>query len=115
MDEVLKNYKSGKLSTEELKKKIKEVQSLELVRKPLSIGQKGLWMLDKTSPGSTAYNLPICLRVHKRLNSQLLQQAFHYVTKQYPILKTVIEEQDGIPYQVLCTSWKLDFQVIKKA
>ena len=66
---------------------------------PLSEGQKGLWVLQKLSPEMSAYNVPIALRFRQALSVDNLKQACEFLLNQYPILKTLIEEQDGIPFQ----------------
>jgi amino acid adenylation domain-containing protein len=97
--ELLDKYKEGELSTSELRQKIQELTPQLLVKKPLSEGQKGLWMLGKVAPGMSAYNLPICFRIRKRLDAKLFRQALEYMLERHPILKTVIEEKNGIPFQ----------------
>ncbi|MDQ0497108.1 non-ribosomal peptide synthetase, partial [Paenibacillus brasilensis] len=68
-------------------------------RNPLSEVQKGLWLLHKISPEMNAYNVPICLRFNTKIEIESVQQAFYIVLEQHPILKSVIEEENGNPYQ----------------
>ncbi|NEW09011.1 amino acid adenylation domain-containing protein [Paenibacillus sp. SYP-B3998] len=107
--DILINYKEGELSTTELLKKLHELKYQSFNRKPLSEGQKGLWVLEKVSPGMSAYNLPICFRIRERIDVDLFKQALHYIVEQNPILKTVIEEENGIPYQIIQQSQALYF------
>ena len=71
---------------------------------PLSEGQKGLWLLQQLSPEMSAYNVPIALRFRQVLSVDKLKQACEFLLNQHPILKTLIEEQDGIPIQ------RIDYQ-----
>ncbi|GER89935.1 hypothetical protein KDW_40970 [Dictyobacter vulcani] len=66
---------------------------------PLSEVQKGLWTLQKMSPEMSGYHLPLCLRFSSQLDIAKIQQAFHHVLEQHPILTSVIEEEKGIPYR----------------
>jgi len=107
--EILDAYKLGKLSLTGVREKLLSLEK-QLFKSPLSEGQKGLWMLQKTSPDMSAYNIPLCFRIRKKLNVEMLQQACRFVQKQYPILKSVIREEKGIPYQIVQSSQPLFFQ-----
>jgi len=107
--EILDAYKLGKLSLTDVREKLMALEK-QLFRGPLSEGQKGLWMLQKTSPDMSAYNVPLCFRIRENLNIEMLQQACQFVQKQYPILKSVIREEKGIPYQIIQSSQPLFFQ-----
>ena len=76
----------------------------------LSEGQKGLWMLQKTSPNMSAYNVPICFRVGRELELAKFQQACHFLLEQYPILNTIIGEEKGVPYQIIQPGQPLFFE-----
>lgn len=104
---LINQYKEGDLSTEELKKQLHQVYISQKQKSELSSGQKGLWMLHKLNPDSTAYHLPICFTVHKKMDVQILRRAFSYLVEQYPIVKVIMEEDNGVPYQVISSDWKL--------
>ncbi|MBU9710067.1 amino acid adenylation domain-containing protein, partial [Paenibacillus sp. AK121] len=82
-----------------------------LQRNPLSEVQKGLWLLHKMSPEINAYNVPICLRFNTKVEIENVKQAFHTVLEQYPILNSVIEEENGTPYQMLNPAQPFNMQV----
>ncbi|KTS80479.1 peptide synthetase, partial [Paenibacillus jamilae] len=82
-----------------------------LQRNPLSEVQKGLWLLHKMSPEINAYNVPICLRFNTKVEIENVKQAFHTVLEQYPILNSVIEEENGTPYQKLEPAQPFNMQV----
>ncbi|MEB7885634.1 non-ribosomal peptide synthetase [Serratia fonticola] len=65
---------------------------------PLSEGQKGLWVVHTHAPQNSAYNCPACLRVKGRVDPLLLQKALDLLVRQYPILASVIVEDEGVPY-----------------
>lgn len=107
--EILNAYKSGQLSMAEVEERLHEMK-VKSFRSPLSEGQKGLWMLQKMSPQMSAYNIPLCFRVHNQLDSEKLQEAMQCVARQFPILTTVIEDENGIPYQTMQPSQPLLLQ-----
>ena len=43
---------------------------------PTSFAQQRLWIMDQLEPGNAAYNLPIALRLHGRLDPGLLARVF---------------------------------------
>ncbi|AJQ25409.1 non-ribosomal peptide synthetase [Pelosinus fermentans] len=107
--EILDAYKSGELSMADLREKLMALEK-QSVKGTLSEGQKGLWMLQKTSPDMSAYNIPLCFRIRQKLNIELFKKACVFVMRQYPILTSVIQEENGVPYQILQPSQSLFFQ-----
>src|SRR5580704_15184194 len=63
----------------------------------LSEGQKGLWSLQKRFPASTAYNIPLCLRIRGPMDAGALENALRTVIERHPVLSCVIDESDGTP------------------
>ena len=107
--EIFIAYKEGNLSVIEAKERLNELKQ-QSIKSPLSEGQKGLWMLQKMSSDMSAYNIPLCFRVAQRLDIGKFRQAFHVVLEQYPILTSVIKEDNGEPYQTVHPSQPLAFQ-----
>ncbi|MDO6526357.1 amino acid adenylation domain-containing protein [Motilimonas sp. 1_MG-2023] len=66
-------------------------------RHPLSEGQKGLWMLSKADPSSSAYNLPLCFRISEHIDIERFQKACDYVVKVHPLLGAQVTEDSGTP------------------
>ncbi|WP_226001895.1 non-ribosomal peptide synthetase, partial [Paenibacillus sp. BJ-4] len=100
--QLLSAYLAKKVVADKSVAKAKtETTSHNFRRNPLSEVQKGLWLLHKMSPEMNAYNVPICLRFNTKIEIESVKKAFHTVLEQYPILKSVIEEENGIPYQRL--------------
>ena len=65
----------------------------------LSEGQRGLWLLGQIGGGSSAYNLPLCVRVRGRLEVEAVRRSLAIVVAEQPALSNVIGVQDGSPYQ----------------
>ncbi|MCP5008127.1 MAG: hypothetical protein GY941_29945, partial [Planctomycetes bacterium] len=86
---------------------IKKKQSLNF---PLSEGEKGLWLLQIANPSMSAYNVPICYQITGNINLKVLEKAWSFVLEQYPILKTRIIEEDGIPYHYITDECKTTIQ-----
>nr|WP_255298558.1 non-ribosomal peptide synthetase [Brevibacillus dissolubilis] len=78
---------------------------------PLSEVQKGLWALQKISPETTAYNVPLGFHFTSKLDIEKLKQAFRHVTRQHPILTSAIHEENGAPYIKTQPSQPLIFSV----
>ncbi|MCX8128557.1 MAG: condensation domain-containing protein, partial [Clostridia bacterium] len=108
-ESILIEYREGKLTIAEAQEKLRELSN-QSSRRPLSEGQKGLWMLQKMSPGMSAYNVPICFRTGGKLDVEKFKQACFFVREQHPVLGSAIVEIDGVPYQAVQPSSPLDFR-----
>ncbi|MDF5728924.1 MAG: condensation domain-containing protein [Rhizonema sp. PD38] len=53
---------------------------------PLSYAQQRLWFLDQFEPNSSAYNIPIALRLGGNLNRAALQQSFQEIIRRHEAL-----------------------------
>lgn len=92
IDEIVQAYQAESMSTAEL------VRALEgCVRHRLSEGQKGLWTVYKSQPGTYAYNVPLCISCPATLALDRLQQAYHFVLDAHPVLTAVVGDDDGQP------------------
>jgi acyl carrier protein len=69
--------------------------------RPLSFAQERLWFVDRLAPGSTAYNLPLTVRMKGRLDRPALAGALHWLSRRHEVLRTVFVEQGGTPYQIV--------------
>ncbi|MEW2043632.1 condensation domain-containing protein, partial [Streptomyces sp. NPDC005534] len=70
-------------------------------RIPLSPAQNRLWFLDKLEEASTTYNVPAAFRIVGELNADVLEQALNDVLARHESLRTVFQEVDGDPVQVV--------------
>ncbi|MCG7410809.1 non-ribosomal peptide synthase/polyketide synthase [Paenibacillus sp. ACRRX] len=70
-------------------------------RLPLSYAQQRLWFIDRLEPNSATYNIPNAWRLQGEWNIQLLQTGLEELIERHEVLRTVINEQEGIPIQVI--------------
>ncbi|TQV86011.1 non-ribosomal peptide synthetase [Aliikangiella coralliicola] len=98
---------SAPLTTVKKVNKKREEQCREF---PLSIGEKGLYILQKLHPEMSAYNVPLCFKVSQKLNLEALAQAWLFLQKQFPILTARISEVDGVLYHQLDEQCETSFQ-----
>lgn len=77
-------------------------------RIPLSYSQERLWFIDQLE-GSTHYHIPAVLRLSGHLDPDALLLAFRSLLHRHEALRSVIYEQDGVPYQRLLDEhhWQL--------
>ena len=101
--QIFSQYKKGLLSIEDLKIKLALLKNARN-KKRLSEGQQGLWALQKINPEITAYNCPFCFKFSQEVNIVLFEKACQLLVKQYPVLQTVLREEDGQVYQVVDSS-----------
>jgi polyketide synthase PksN len=109
LDNLLLAYTEGKLSTQQTLEAIRHLKIVDS-RHPLSEVQKGLWMLQKTVPGLSAYNVPLCFSLQGPIQPEVLEQAFRFVLAQHPLLNAIVEEVDGFPSLKLRNSVTLELQ-----
>ncbi|PSL45611.1 non-ribosomal peptide synthase protein (TIGR01720 family)/amino acid adenylation domain-containing protein [Chitinophaga niastensis] len=65
---------------------------------PLSFNQERLWFVDQLE-GSIHYHIPIVLRLKGLLDKEALATALNNIVSRHEVLRTVIEQEDGKPYQ----------------
>lgn len=66
---------------------------------PLSFAQRGLWLLDQLEPGSSAYNVPVAVRLEGSLDVGALRLALGQISARHEALRTTVAVQDGEPVQ----------------
>ncbi|WP_282796722.1 non-ribosomal peptide synthetase [Streptomyces sp. CC224B] len=67
-------------------------------RLPLSLNQEQLWYLDRLTPGTALYNIPVPLRYTGELDLDAYRAALSDVVGRHEILRTRILDEDGRPY-----------------
>ncbi|HZU40905.1 MAG TPA: amino acid adenylation domain-containing protein [Solirubrobacteraceae bacterium] len=78
----------------------------------LSFPQERLFLLDQIMPGLAAYNVPTLVRVHGRLDGELLREACERVVARHDILRTAIALRDGAPVQEVLAPERFELPVI---
>ncbi|HEX7980365.1 MAG TPA: condensation domain-containing protein, partial [Gemmatimonadaceae bacterium] len=68
---------------------------------PMSFAQELLWMLDRASPGLTAYHLPTARRLRGRLDLAALERALSLLVERHESLRTRFTEVDGEPRLII--------------
>ncbi|MFA7405788.1 MAG: amino acid adenylation domain-containing protein, partial [Pelobacteraceae bacterium] len=66
-----------------------------------SPGQRRLWMLQRMAPGSSAYNMPLALKLEGAIDPAALRKSFADLALRHEALRTLFPEQDGLPVQVI--------------
>ncbi|MBR7835038.1 amino acid adenylation domain-containing protein [Actinospica durhamensis] len=72
-------------------------------RIPLSFAQHRLWFIDQLEGPNSLYNNSLCLRLSGDLDPQALRAALGDLIVRHEVLRTVIGESDGAPYQRVLT------------
>jgi amino acid adenylation domain-containing protein len=84
---------------------------------PLSYSQERLWFIDRLE-GSIHYHITEVLRLKGNLNKEALAYALQMIVQRHEVLRTVIREEGGVPYQrIMEYEWHLsvvDEPVYKK-
>src|SRR3954466_10209418 len=73
----------------------------ELFVAPVSFAQWRLWLLDRVHPGSTAYNVPMGLRVHGPRTAPARVDPRAELVARHETLRTAFDEEEGEPVQVI--------------
>jgi amino acid adenylation domain-containing protein len=77
-------------------------------RIPLSFSQERLWFIDRLE-GSVQYHVTTVLRLNGKLDKEALEYSLQTIVNRHEVLRTVILEEDGEPYQSVKeeNTWKL--------
>ncbi|GLZ27982.1 hypothetical protein Lesp02_01720 [Lentzea sp. NBRC 105346] len=81
-------------------------------RLPLSYAQRRLWFLNRLEGPTATYNVALPLRLSGDLDPSALQAAIDDVVGRHEILRTVYQEADGTPYQVIIENAGVDMSVV---
>ncbi len=89
-----------------------EIKSNEQTDKiPLSFSQERLWFIDQLQ-GTANYHISTVLKLEGNVNVDVLKYAFQKVIERHQILRSVIREEEGIPYQKVLPDQYLNFSLI---
>ena len=70
-------------------------------RLPLSFAQQRLWFLQQLEPESTAYNLPLAVRLTGSLDCTALQRSLSEIVRRHEVLRTTFSSVSAEPGQVI--------------
>ncbi|MBI3418287.1 MAG: amino acid adenylation domain-containing protein [Verrucomicrobia bacterium] len=79
---------------------------------PVSFGQELMWLLDKLTPGISAYNVPRVLRIKGDLNIEALRKSLDTMLARHAVLRTNYVSADGIPMQVVNEGATVNFRIV---
>ncbi|WP_192560201.1 non-ribosomal peptide synthase/polyketide synthase [Pseudomonas allokribbensis] len=80
---------------------------------PLSLVQRRLWIAEQLSGGTSAYGMPMALRLRGDLSVQRLLASFAEVVRRHEVLRTAyVQDDEGDPIAVIVDEVELDFPLI---
>ncbi|WP_299612651.1 amino acid adenylation domain-containing protein [uncultured Tateyamaria sp.] len=79
---------------------------------PLSFAQQRLWLLDRMAPGNPFYNIPLAIPIQAQLNIPVLERALNAIIQRQESLRTVFDEIDGEPAQIVRETMPLGIEEI---
>jgi amino acid adenylation domain-containing protein/non-ribosomal peptide synthase protein (TIGR01720 family) len=77
---------------------------------PLSFGQERIYFIDKLE-GSFQYHIPAVIQIEGDLNLDALNDAFDKIILRHEVLRTIIQEQDGIMFQKILEHKKFSIPI----
>ncbi len=86
-----------------------------LLPRPLSPGQRGLWLLERLGAGSGVGNLGGAVRVHGRLDAGAFRKALRRLALRHPALRLTFGEREGEPWQQVHERLAPGFEVVNAA
>lgn len=78
---------------------------------PLSRAQQRMWLLQQLDPDSTAYNIPVVLRLHGQLDYAALTASIEQILQRHEILRTAFAIERDRPMQVIHNELRLDLRI----
>ncbi|MEV4377924.1 amino acid adenylation domain-containing protein [Streptosporangium sp. NPDC049644] len=66
---------------------------------PLSPAQQRLWFIDRLTPGSALYNVPVSYTIDGDLDAAALERAVNEIVRRHEPLRTRYDERAGLPAQ----------------
>ena len=78
----------------------------------LSFSQRRLWFLDQLEPGSAFYNFPLAVPFNVAVNAAVLQRSINEIVRRHEALRTVFDQVDGEPVQIVLPEMTLPLDVV---
>ena len=88
-------YQGGSLQAAPVVRTSREVEL------PLSFAQQRLWLIDRLTPGSPLYNMPMAVRLTGALNLDALERTLREIVRRHEVLRTSFVTIKGQPVQVI--------------
>jgi hypothetical protein len=82
---------------------------------PLSYAQQRLWFLQQLDPASTAYSMPLSLRLLGTLDTNKLVQSLQEIVRRHEVLRTTFPSVEGHAKQMIAEQMDLRVAVIDLA
>ena len=79
---------------------------------PVSFAQQRLWFLHQLNPQSTAYNVPVAVRLTGELQHEALERALGEIVRRHEVLRTVFADVGGEPVQVITPARPFRVEVV---
>ncbi|WP_454563826.1 non-ribosomal peptide synthase/polyketide synthase [Pseudomonas sp. AIG] len=80
---------------------------------PLSLVQRRLWVAEQLSGGSSAYGMPLALRLRGELSVERFISSFAEVVRRHEVLRTAYSQDDeGDPIALIAEQVDVDFPVL---
>ncbi|WP_025214734.1 non-ribosomal peptide synthase/polyketide synthase [Pseudomonas brassicacearum] len=80
---------------------------------PLSLVQRRLWIAEQLSGGTSAYGMPLALRLSGELSVEHLLSSFAEVVRRHDVLRTAyVQDDEGDPLALIADEIEGDFPVI---
>ncbi|CAG0936136.1 surfactin family lipopeptide synthetase A [Thermoflexales bacterium] len=79
---------------------------------PASFGQERLWFLDQLEPNTTAYLIPVSVRLSGELDIFAFQQSLDQVIQRHESLRTSFASVEGQPRQVIAPQINLELPIV---
>ncbi|MEU4345755.1 amino acid adenylation domain-containing protein, partial [Nocardia sp. NPDC023852] len=84
-------------------------------RVPLSLAQQRMWFLNQFDTQSTAYNLPIVVRLTGLLDVSALRAAIADLVGRHEVLRTVYPAVDGDPVQLILSPTQAELSLMERS
>jgi amino acid adenylation domain-containing protein len=79
---------------------------------PMSSAQKRIFLIQQLDTSSTAYNMPVKLKLTGDIDVQLLKDSLQKIIDRHEILKTAFIMKDGMPVQKILSHAEAEFEYI---
>jgi amino acid adenylation domain-containing protein len=79
---------------------------------PASFAQRRMWILELLEPGSSAYHVPLALRLRGAFDVAALERAVEALIARHESLRTTFDEEDGELVQVVHSPYRARIPVV---